>query len=338
MKRVLLVGATGEFGNRLARHLARIPEIDLVLTSRSLARAQAAARDVAATTGCARVTGLAFDRAQGIAATLLAIRPWLVIDASGPFQGADFTTARAAIASGAALDRPCGRPRLHPLVSGGTRCAGPRQGRRGVHRRQFDARAVDCRRTRRDYRLATDRHDRYRDLSGGKDTRRPRRSRSRVELRRIPGHGLARRTLRYRHRLGITRTPATAALRRSVFVTGRNRRCRSSGSRVRRCVAHRFSRRTRIEVRTLGHVDACTLEAARMARRFAQIFPDPRKRALADAALRFERRRHGRRRSRPRRAWKSELRALVSAGRTRRRSACSRHGCPGTDAEAPLGS
>lgn len=101
MKRVLLIGATGEFGSRLARHLARIPQIDLVLTSRSLARAQAAARDVAATTGCSRVTGLAFERAQGIASTLLAIGPWLVIDASGPFQGADYTTARAAIEAGA---------------------------------------------------------------------------------------------------------------------------------------------------------------------------------------------------------------------------------------------
>ena len=101
MKRVLLIGATGEFGSRLARHLARLPEIDLIVTSRRLARAQAAARDVAATTGGARVSGLAFDRAQGVAATLLETRPWLVIDASGPFQGANFTTARAAIEAGA---------------------------------------------------------------------------------------------------------------------------------------------------------------------------------------------------------------------------------------------
>ncbi len=40
MPRILLIGATGMFGSRLARMLAQIPGIDLVVTSRQLAKAE----------------------------------------------------------------------------------------------------------------------------------------------------------------------------------------------------------------------------------------------------------------------------------------------------------
>lgn len=101
MRRVLLIGATGEFGRRLAGHLVGMSGIDLVLTSRSLDRAEALVRGISSIEPGSCLSAISFDRTGDIAAISEQLKPWLVIDASGPFQGADFTTARAAIASGA---------------------------------------------------------------------------------------------------------------------------------------------------------------------------------------------------------------------------------------------
>jgi saccharopine dehydrogenase-like NADP-dependent oxidoreductase len=98
-KRVLLVGATGVFGRRLAAHLARMPGLDLVLTSRDDAEAQALARGITPASGTV-VSGLAFDHRHDLD-RLAALSPWLVIDASGPFQGASHDLARAALMAGA---------------------------------------------------------------------------------------------------------------------------------------------------------------------------------------------------------------------------------------------
>ncbi len=46
------------------------------------------------------IRGIAFDNRADLG-QLLAIKPWLVIDASGPFQGSDFELAKAALESGA---------------------------------------------------------------------------------------------------------------------------------------------------------------------------------------------------------------------------------------------
>ena len=95
MKRVLLIGGTGVFGRRLAHHLARHgPSMDLVVTSRSAARAEALAREIGA-------RGTALDTRADLAATLRSLHPFVVIDCSGPFQGLDHGTARAAIEAGA---------------------------------------------------------------------------------------------------------------------------------------------------------------------------------------------------------------------------------------------
>ena len=93
-RRIVLIGATGIFGRELARGLATIEAASLLLTSRALARAQAVA-------GPLRAEAAAFDKGDDAAAFFARWKPWLVIDASGPFQGADYTFARAAIASGA---------------------------------------------------------------------------------------------------------------------------------------------------------------------------------------------------------------------------------------------
>lgn len=92
MKRVVLVGATGAFGERLARLLAPWPQIELILAARGVERAEARAREL----GCRAAR---FDRERP--ETLRDLRPWAVIDAAGPFQDSALALARATIAAGA---------------------------------------------------------------------------------------------------------------------------------------------------------------------------------------------------------------------------------------------
>lgn len=99
-RRVLLIGGTGVFGGRLAHHLARTEELDLILTSRDADKAQAVARAIRAAAGTT-VSGIGLDHRNGLADRLAEIAPWLVIDASGPFQGASYDVPRAALEAGA---------------------------------------------------------------------------------------------------------------------------------------------------------------------------------------------------------------------------------------------
>jgi hypothetical protein len=96
MKRVVLIGATGVFGRRLARHLSRMDGLDLVLTSRSAGKAEALARELA-TKASAPIRGVAFERDKDLVASLAALKPWLVIDASGPFQQQGYEVPTAAL-------------------------------------------------------------------------------------------------------------------------------------------------------------------------------------------------------------------------------------------------
>ncbi len=100
-KRVVIIGGTGVFGKRLARHIAKWPGLEIVLTSRDAAKAQALAAQIAAEVPGARVSGVALNHRHGLLETLTALAPWAVVDASGPFQGADYATATAALRAGA---------------------------------------------------------------------------------------------------------------------------------------------------------------------------------------------------------------------------------------------
>ncbi len=93
--RILLVGGAGVFGSRLALGLAATVDADVLIAGRDLAKAQKAARD----TGSAGA--LSLDRASAKVANIAALNVRLVIDAAGPFQGADLSFARACIAAGA---------------------------------------------------------------------------------------------------------------------------------------------------------------------------------------------------------------------------------------------
>lgn len=100
MKRIVLIGATGVFGRRLARHLTRMSGFELILASRTASNAEALAVELSAAAACA-VRGVALDRDRDLIAALAALAPWLVIDASGPFQGANYELPTAALILGA---------------------------------------------------------------------------------------------------------------------------------------------------------------------------------------------------------------------------------------------
>lgn len=91
-RRVILVGGTGAFGERLARLLSQWPQIELVIAARGLPRAEALAREL----GC-QAAGFDRDHPE----TLQTLAPWAVIDAAGPFQQGDLRLAQRAITLGA---------------------------------------------------------------------------------------------------------------------------------------------------------------------------------------------------------------------------------------------
>lgn len=101
--RVIVLGGYGGFGARLSRRLAR-DGWHVVVAGRNFATAQA----FAATLGSAE--GLAADRNGDLAPMLAALKPTLVVDAAGPFQGSTYAVPEACIAARVAyLDLADGR-------------------------------------------------------------------------------------------------------------------------------------------------------------------------------------------------------------------------------------
>ncbi|KQZ02857.1 saccharopine dehydrogenase [Caulobacter sp. Root1455] len=96
-KRIVLVGASGVFGQRLAAMIARWPDVVLVLAARSLPPLEALAADLARTRPAARIEVARLDRLdpKGLAA----LGAWAVVDAAGPFQGQDHAFPRAVLAA-----------------------------------------------------------------------------------------------------------------------------------------------------------------------------------------------------------------------------------------------
>lgn len=98
-RRVVLIGATGVFGSRLAAMMVGIQEIELVLAARGRDALQHLRTDLLKTQPAALIDVEVIDRRAPDA--LAALRPWLVVDAAGPFQGSDYGVAEAAISAGA---------------------------------------------------------------------------------------------------------------------------------------------------------------------------------------------------------------------------------------------
>src|SRR6185295_15428736 len=99
VRRVLLLGGYGAFGGRIAERLARENDVEVVVAGRSLQRAHEFAARVQQGAR-ARITPARLDGIQVAAGDLAALRPLLVINASGPYQHQDYRLARACVAAG----------------------------------------------------------------------------------------------------------------------------------------------------------------------------------------------------------------------------------------------
>jgi short subunit dehydrogenase-like uncharacterized protein len=90
---VLLLGGYGTFGRRMAPRLAEAG-FEVLVAGRSLSKAEAFCA------GRPGLVPLALDRDRGLEAALAEHCPFALVDAAGPFQGAGYATARAAIGAG----------------------------------------------------------------------------------------------------------------------------------------------------------------------------------------------------------------------------------------------
>jgi len=99
MTLVLVIGAGGVFGSRLAEGLLR-HGLGVVVAGRDRGRADAVATRLRAAFPDGRVETAVMDTATLTPETLKATGASVVADMAGPFQGAQPTTARAAVAAG----------------------------------------------------------------------------------------------------------------------------------------------------------------------------------------------------------------------------------------------
>jgi len=95
--RVLIIGGTGVFGKRLTRHLTEFPEVDVYVSSRSLDKAAGFTKSLKAP----HLHPVELDHHKNLQARLAEIKPFAVIDCSGPFQTAQYDTACAVLQAGA---------------------------------------------------------------------------------------------------------------------------------------------------------------------------------------------------------------------------------------------
>jgi NAD(P)-dependent dehydrogenase (short-subunit alcohol dehydrogenase family) len=99
MRAILVVGGAGTFGARVVRLLAPSSDCRIIVGGRDPSRATALLKEL----GQDNIDVQRFDRLGDVAAQLDAIKPWLVIDAAGPFQyygAAQYALPRACIALG----------------------------------------------------------------------------------------------------------------------------------------------------------------------------------------------------------------------------------------------
>ena len=100
--RILLIGAYGLFGSRIAARLADDAGLALCLAGRRMARATALRDALQAAGKPAELNAVELDvEGSGLFASLAAIQPDLVIHTAGPFQQRDYRVAEAALACGA---------------------------------------------------------------------------------------------------------------------------------------------------------------------------------------------------------------------------------------------
>ncbi len=100
-REIMVVGGTGVMGRRLVAHLAAHSELSVVFTSRSRRKAVTLAGTLGKKHPGSRIRGMELDRSQSLDGIFRDCRPFLVIDASGPFQSSDYCVPMAALGAGA---------------------------------------------------------------------------------------------------------------------------------------------------------------------------------------------------------------------------------------------
>jgi saccharopine dehydrogenase-like NADP-dependent oxidoreductase len=90
--KVLILGATGNFGSRIAKGLVE-KNVAIIITGRREEPLLDLKKQLSKLSVDACIDILCFNFKEKLSQALLSLRPPLVINASGPFQTADFTTA-----------------------------------------------------------------------------------------------------------------------------------------------------------------------------------------------------------------------------------------------------
>jgi saccharopine dehydrogenase-like NADP-dependent oxidoreductase len=124
--RVLIIGAGGVFGSRLVEGLLR-NGFGVVVASRNERRAEALAGQLRGVFPDADIATARIDTATATPTDLIATGATIIADAAGPFQGAEPTVARAAIAAGLSyVDLADGRDFVaaFPALDAAARAAG----------------------------------------------------------------------------------------------------------------------------------------------------------------------------------------------------------------------
>lgn len=96
--KVLIIGATGHFGARISRRLAKDPSIDLLISSRDKRKADELAQDIQSACPNATVSGIALDQSStDFNSNIEELSPFAVIHTAGPYQQQDYRVAEACI-------------------------------------------------------------------------------------------------------------------------------------------------------------------------------------------------------------------------------------------------
>lgn len=97
--KILVLGGTGHFGERICRRLLGEPNTNLVITSRTQSKAQALATELENTSPGYKVTAESLDLSSpSFRRDLETIAPDIVVHTAGPYQGQSYQVAEACIA------------------------------------------------------------------------------------------------------------------------------------------------------------------------------------------------------------------------------------------------
>lgn len=100
MKRVVVIGGTGHFGARLCRRIVSASDIELIVTSRTLEKAQIFVRKLQSLNSTASLSAARFSQeAPSLISDLRALAPDIVVHTAGPYQGQSYAVASACLAA-----------------------------------------------------------------------------------------------------------------------------------------------------------------------------------------------------------------------------------------------